>query len=189
LAILAIAALLASACLVVAARFFGARPSSILARAQLFPQFAVRRRAGAGAAGEYNVPVHHAGSSGNQARPAHSSLAQTQAPRPRREPNLLAELENEASAHVERAIVHAAEGRQGSAMSEFLLALKPGADLDVAELAERYKLSAGAFLALSRAQVAAGKPQEARRTLLHGVLVMPADRMLRLALYQLPTQG
>ncbi len=104
----------------------------------------------------------------------------------RRDPNLLASSEDEVARRIEHAITHAAEGRQGSGMSEFVLALKAGARIDVADLSEQYRLSAGAFLALSRAQVAVGKPEDARRTLLHGVLVMPGERMLRLALYQLP---
>ena len=55
----------------------------------------------------------------------------------------------------------------------------------MAELSEQYRLSSAAFLALARAQVAVGRSDEARRTLLHGVLVMPGERVLRLALYQL----
>jgi hypothetical protein len=74
-------------------------------------------------------------------------------------------------------------------MSEFVMALRSGADIDVAQLAEQYRLSSGAFLALSRAQVAMGCPADARRTLLHGVLVMPGERVLRLALYQLPPEN
>jgi D-alanyl-D-alanine carboxypeptidase len=104
----------------------------------------------------------------------------------RRDPNLLASSEDDVALRIEHAVAHAAEGRQGSGMSEFVLALKAGAHIDVADLSEQYRLSAGAFLALSRAQVAVGKPEDARRTLLHGVLVMPGERMLRLALYQLP---
>jgi hypothetical protein len=107
----------------------------------------------------------------------------------RREPNLLYEAEHNANVHIERAIAYSAEGRQGSGMSEFVLALRSGADIDVADLAEQYRLTGSAFLSLARAQLTVGKPEDARRTLLHGVLVLPGDRMLRLALYQLPPQG
>jgi D-alanyl-D-alanine carboxypeptidase (penicillin-binding protein 5/6) len=107
----------------------------------------------------------------------------------RRDPNILAALEDEPLRHLERAIALSAEGRQGSGMSEFVMAIRAGAVVDVAELAEQYRLSAGAFLALARAQVAIGQQAEARRTLLHGVLVMPGERVLRLALYQLPAES
>jgi hypothetical protein len=103
----------------------------------------------------------------------------------RREPNLLLTAEHRRTAHVERAIAFAYEGRQGASMSEFLLALDLGADLRVCDLAERYQLTPTAFLAMARAQLAHGDAEEARRTLLHAVLVMPHDRLLRLALSQL----
>jgi D-alanyl-D-alanine carboxypeptidase len=107
----------------------------------------------------------------------------------RREPNILIALEDEPLRHLERAIALSAEGRQGSGMSEFVMALRAGAAIDIADLAEQYRLSAGAFLALARAQVAVGQQADARRTLLHGVLVMPGERVLRLALYQLPAES
>jgi D-alanyl-D-alanine carboxypeptidase len=102
----------------------------------------------------------------------------------RRDPNLLVEQESSAY-HIERAIDLASQGKQGSGMSEFVTALRSGAEIDVAELAEQHILSSEAFLALARAQLAVGRRDEARRTLLHGVLVLPGERVLRLALYQL----
>jgi hypothetical protein len=102
----------------------------------------------------------------------------------RRDPNLLVESETSAT-HIQRAVELSAQGRQGSGMSEFVMALRGGAEIDIAELAEHHVLSSGAFLALARAQVAVGRRDEARRTLLHGVLVLPNERVLRLALYQL----
>jgi D-alanyl-D-alanine carboxypeptidase len=109
--------------------------------------------------------------------------------RKRREPNLLVALEDMGAVHVARAVELSAEGKQGSGMSEFVMALKAGTHLDVADLAEQYRLSSQAFLALARAQVAVGKKADARRTLLHGVLVMPDERVLRLALYQLQPES
>ena len=103
----------------------------------------------------------------------------------RREPNLLAAPEDALALHIERAIALSEEGKQGSSMSEFAMALKAGASVDIAELAEQYRLSSAAFLALARAQVSLGRPEDARRTLLHGVLVMPNERLLRLSLFQL----
>jgi D-alanyl-D-alanine carboxypeptidase len=106
----------------------------------------------------------------------------------RHEPNLLLMGGDVAEVHLERGVALAAQGRQGSSMSEFLLALKQGTRVDVADLSERYQLCSEGFLALSRAQLASGHSEDARRTLLHGVLVLPHERLLRLALYQLPAQ-
>jgi D-alanyl-D-alanine carboxypeptidase (penicillin-binding protein 5/6) len=103
----------------------------------------------------------------------------------RREPNLLISHAEEREMHIERAVNLALEGRQGSSMSEFLLALRLGSYIDVADLAERYEMAPGTFLALSRAQVAIGAHDDARRTLVHAVLVLPDNRVLRLALNQL----
>ncbi|MEO8284947.1 MAG: D-alanyl-D-alanine carboxypeptidase family protein [Chloroflexota bacterium] len=103
----------------------------------------------------------------------------------RREPNLLAAPEDGLALHIESAVALSEQGKQGSAMSEFAMALKAGAAIDIAELAEQHRLTAAAFLALARAQVSLGRPEDARRTLLHGVLVMPNERMLRLSLFQL----
>jgi hypothetical protein len=55
----------------------------------------------------------------------------------------------------------------------------------VADLAERYEMAPDTFLALSRAQTAIGAHDDARRTLLHAVLVLPDNRVLRLALNRL----
>ncbi len=103
----------------------------------------------------------------------------------RREPNLLLTDEDRQNLHVERAIMLACEGRQGASMSEFLLAFELGAGFTVSEL---YQLTPSVFLALARAQFAHGDIEEARRTLVHAVLVMPHDRLLRLALSQLQAQ-
>ena len=107
----------------------------------------------------------------------------------RREPNLLIAPEDAGGFHIARAIELSAEGKQGSGMSEFVMALKAGAPIDVSELSQQYRLSSQAFLALARAQLAVGNREDARRTLLHGVLVMPSERVLRLALYQLPADN
>lgn len=105
----------------------------------------------------------------------------------RRAPNLLLSPQDLHELHIQRAIQLAQEGRQGSSMSEFIQALRYDKSLDVAHLAESYQMPPGAFMALSRAQLATGNIDAARRTLLHGVLVSPEDRLLRLALNQLPT--
>ena len=101
----------------------------------------------------------------------------------RREPNLLLSSLDERRLHVERAISLALEDREGSSMSEFIMALRYG-DLDVAELASEYRLPPTAFLALARAQVALSRSEDARRTLLHGATVLPHHRPLRMALHQ-----
>jgi D-alanyl-D-alanine carboxypeptidase (penicillin-binding protein 5/6) len=117
-------------------------------------------------------------------RDAVGTLGEPYVPR-RREPNLLLEPHELREMHIYRAIQLAQEGRQGSSMAEFIQALRCNKYLDVAQLAESYQMAPGAFLALSRAQLAMGNREEARRTLLHGVLVSPEDRLLRLALNQL----
>ena len=106
----------------------------------------------------------------------------------RREPNLLLRPEDSHRLHLERAVTLAGEGKQGSSISEFLQAIRVGGPLDVGTLAEQYQLCAQAFLALARAQVAVGETTGARRTLLHGVLVLPHERVLRVALYRLPPE-
>ena len=103
----------------------------------------------------------------------------------RREPNLLMRPEDTYFLHIERGVHLAAEGRQGSSMSEFLSALRTGGPIDVASLAEDYQLTAGAFLALARAQYTVYQASDARQTLLHGMIVLPHERMLRLALHNL----
>jgi hypothetical protein len=87
--------------------------------------------------------------------------------------------------HLARAVDLAWEGRQGSSMAEFLLALRMSGRLDVAEIVALHQLGPDAFLALSRAQVAAGQPEDAHRTLTHGILVLPQERFLRMAIKQL----
>lgn len=104
----------------------------------------------------------------------------------RREPNLLMLEGERTTLHVERAVALASAGREGSSMSEFLLALRDGAVLDVGNLAEEYQLSPAAFVALARAQASTGDLESARRTLVHGVLVLPGERELRVALLRLP---
>jgi D-alanyl-D-alanine carboxypeptidase len=103
----------------------------------------------------------------------------------RREPNLLMSTEDTFAFHIERAVRMADEGRQGSSMSEFLAALRAGGPIDVALLAEDYQLSAEGFLALARAQYAANHAEDARQTLIHGMIVLPHDRTLRLAMHHL----
>jgi len=104
----------------------------------------------------------------------------------RREPNLLMMPEDTYFLHIERAVGLAADGRQGSSMSEFLTALRTGGPIDVAALAEDYQLSAIAFLALARAQYTVNQVSDARQTLLHGMIVLPHERTLRLAMHNLP---
>jgi D-alanyl-D-alanine carboxypeptidase len=102
----------------------------------------------------------------------------------RREPNLLLSPEDRAIAHVERATALAAEGRQGSSMAEFLLAIRAGGDLRVEEIDEAFGLQPAGFLALSRAQIAAHLPDDAQATLEYAIAASPGDRILRLALQQ-----
>jgi D-alanyl-D-alanine carboxypeptidase len=135
-------------------------------------------QAGAGASASYIPPLPVARTLGQPPLPLYR----------RREPNLLLTDEDRQNLHVERAIMLACEGRQGASMSEFLLAFELGAGFTVSELAERYQLTPSVFLALARAQFAHGDIEEARRTLVHAVLVMPHDRLLRLALSQLQAQ-
>jgi hypothetical protein len=92
------------------------------------------------------------------------------------------------SLHIERAVRLAGEGRQGSSMSEFLTALRTGGPIDIAMLAEDYQLSGDAFLALARAQYTTGRVEDARQTLLHGMIVLPHERTLRLAMRHLPSE-
>ena len=106
----------------------------------------------------------------------------------RREPNLLMKPEDTYFLHIERAVGLAADGRQGSSMSEFLIALRAGGPIDVATLAEDYQLSAEAFLALARAQFTVNQVSDARQTLLHGMIVLPHERTLRLAMHNLPPE-
>ncbi len=104
----------------------------------------------------------------------------------RREPNLLMKPEDTYFPHIERAVALAADGRQGSSMSEFLSALRTGGPIDVSALAEDYQLSAVAFLALARAQYTANQVSDARQTLLHGMIVLPHERTFRLAMHNMP---
>jgi D-alanyl-D-alanine carboxypeptidase len=105
----------------------------------------------------------------------------------RREPNLLVSPEQLYRQHLARAVDLAWEGRQGSSMAEFLLALRMSGGLDVAEIVAFHQLGPDAFLALSRAQIAAGHTEDAHRTLTHGILVLPQERILRMAIKQLET--
>lgn len=101
----------------------------------------------------------------------------------RREPNLLLSCQEERQIHIERAIALALQEREGSSMAEFLLALRCG-DVDIADLTVIYQLPPAAFLALARAQSALARYEDAHRTLIHGVTVLPHHRPLRMALYQ-----
>ena len=103
----------------------------------------------------------------------------------RREPNLLVTRTDTAVEHLEQALQLAAEGRQGASMSKFQSALRLGLNIDISVLAAQVELPASAFLALARAQTSSGALDAARATLLHGVLVFPQERLLRLALSQL----
>lgn len=105
----------------------------------------------------------------------------TAPPTRRREPNLLLTAEEIARGHVERAVSLAAQGKQGSSMAEFLLALRCGEPLVVDEIDSSYELDSTGFMALSRAQSAAGRLNDARITLEYGVAALPGDRLLRLA--------
>jgi hypothetical protein len=69
-------------------------------------------------------------------------------------------------------------------MSEFLLALRNG-PITIEDLTGDHRLPPTAFLALARAQTALGHYSDARTTLLHGVTVLPQNRILSLALHQL----
>jgi hypothetical protein len=69
-----------------------------------------------------------------------------------------------------------------------LTALRTGSPIDVAALAENYQLSAVAFLALARAQYTVNQMSDARETLLHGMIVLPHERTLRLAMHNLPPE-
>ncbi len=103
----------------------------------------------------------------------------------RREPNLLMSAEAQYDLHLNRAVELAWEERQGSSMSEFLMALRSSGSLDVADVSSDHQLNATAFLALSRAQLAAGHQIDAHRTLTHGILVLPHERILCMAIKQL----
>lgn len=103
----------------------------------------------------------------------------------RREPNLLVSPEQLYHQHLSKAVALAWEGRQGSSMAEFLLALRMSGSLDVAEIVAMHQLGPDGFLALSRAQIAAGQPEDAHRTLTHAILVLPQERILRMAIKQL----
>jgi D-alanyl-D-alanine carboxypeptidase len=119
-----------------------------------------------------------------RAAPTHRTLG-TEPNLRRREPNLLVSPEQLYRQHLARAVDLAWEGRQGSSMAEFLLALRMSGSLDVAEIVALHQLGPDAFLALSRAQVAAGQLEDAHRTLTHGILVLPQERFLRMAIKQL----
>ncbi|HEX8229177.1 MAG TPA: D-alanyl-D-alanine carboxypeptidase family protein [Chloroflexia bacterium] len=117
-------------------------------------------------------------------RPAHRTLGTDPGLR-RREPNLLVSPEQLYHQHLSKAVALAWEGRQGSSMAEFLLALRMSGSLDVAEIVAMHQLGPDGFLALSRAQIAAGQTDDAHRTLTHAILVLPQERILRMAIKQL----
>jgi hypothetical protein len=102
----------------------------------------------------------------------------------RRTPNLFVAEETGREKHLSRALQLAHEEREGSAMAEFLLALRNG-PISIDELTAQHRLPPTAFLALARAQTALGYYSDARATLLHGVTVLPNNRILSLALHQL----
>jgi serine-type D-Ala-D-Ala carboxypeptidase (penicillin-binding protein 5/6) len=102
----------------------------------------------------------------------------------RRTPNLFTADTWGREAHISRALQLASEEREGAAMSEFLLALRTG-PVTIDELTGAHRLPPTAFLALARAQTSLGHYSDARSTLLHGVTVLPQNRILSLALHQL----
>ncbi len=104
--------------------------------------------------------------------------------RGRRQPNLLVTPGDTCQAHIWRAVALADEGRQGSSMAEFILALRSGCALKVEHLDEAYELSPTGFLALYRAQAAMGMPADAKATLQYAVAAVPGDRILALTLRQ-----
>ena len=83
----------------------------------------------------------------------------------------------------------AAEDRQGSSMSEFMMALRQGRRIDASDLIGAPNLSPAAFLALSRAQLAIGDSMSAHETLQQGVEWAPTSRILHLALHQLTAKS
>lgn len=165
-----------------AIRLWGVNPARLLASA---------RRQAPPYSGDYSIPVAvKGGPPRGQGPMPHASSPRTLGTTPtasRREPNLLISAEAQYSLRINRAVELAWEERQGSSMSEFLMALRVAGSLDVAEVASAHQLNATAFLALSRAQLAAGHAADAHRTLTHGILVLPRERLLRMALNQLET--
>lgn len=103
----------------------------------------------------------------------------------RREPNLMLTAADACQNHIEQAAALAGEGRQGSSMAEFLLALRSGCALRVGEVDAAYNLSPIGFLALYRAQAAAGMFDDAKETLQYAIAAVPGDRILALTLRQL----
>jgi D-alanyl-D-alanine carboxypeptidase (penicillin-binding protein 5/6) len=102
----------------------------------------------------------------------------------RREPNLMVTPEQACVAHVHRAVSLAQEGRQGSSMAEFLLALRLGCCLNVAEIDVVHNLTPNGFLALYRAQAAAGSLEDAYDTLQYAVAAVPDHRLIAMTLRQ-----
>jgi hypothetical protein len=102
----------------------------------------------------------------------------------RRTPNLFVAEDTGCEKHLSRALQLAYEEREGSAMAEFLLALRSG-PISIEDLTSHHRLPPTAFLALARAQTALGYYSDARATLIHGVTVLPQNRILSLALHQL----
>lgn len=103
----------------------------------------------------------------------------------RREPNLLITPEEAGVGHLHRALLLAEEGKQGSSMAEFLMALRLGTPVDIIDLYADGQLPPTAFLALARAQAAAGMHMEAEATLEYGIEVMPGERLLHMTLRQM----
>ena len=169
-----IIALLGGVCSLMVARLWGFRPAMLLSGLRLTSS----QRLSASPTGR-STPMPP------RSRPAVvRTLGESPSGR-RREPSLLQIPGEDPDRHVSRAVALAWEGRQGSSMSEFLLALRLDNGIEAAEVAESYQMNAQAFLALARAQMAMGRALDARHTLLHAVLVLPDERVLKLALHQL----
>jgi D-alanyl-D-alanine carboxypeptidase len=121
-------------------------------------------------------------------RPAPHTLGDAPVVR-RREPNLMLTPEQACQAHIRLAIALAEQGRQGSSMAEFLLALRSGCEMKVAEIDATYGLTSNGYLALYRAQAAVGRMDDAYDTLQYGAAAVPGDRMIALTLRQLTNRS
>ncbi len=172
---LAIFGIIGLACGYLALKLWGLRPALL---------FAGKRSGNAVSYRAVSIPAHSRPITYTQPKPVAATLGRPPAPS-RREPNLLLTRQDEIKIHVERGVALAWEEKQGSSMSEFLSAFRCGVELQVETLAQSYRLNASAYLALSRAQLAIGRREEARRTLVCGISALPQQRILRLALQQL----
>lgn len=172
---LAIFGVIGLACCYLALKLWGVRPA-------LF--FAGKRSMSAAPYKGVSLPAHSRSATYSQMRPVTATLGRPPTPS-RREPNLLLTRQEKIALHVEQAVALAWEEKQGSSMSEFLSALRSGVELQAEVVAQSYQMNASAYLALSRAQLAVGRRDNARHTLVCGLSALPQQRILRLALQQL----